>query len=129
MEATSDKAKDGGLGYLLGLVGAAVGGGIGYLLFWALIRQGFYAMIMPGAFVGIGCGLLSGRRSVALGVVCAVAALILSLFLEWHFFPFVKDESLAYFLTHLHKLTIVTKVMIPFGLLFAFWFGMGRKRD
>ena len=59
-------------GIVLGLAGALVGGAAGHFLFLAMTRWGFYAMVLPGAAVGLGCGLLSGRRSVPLGIACGV---------------------------------------------------------
>ena len=47
----------------LGLAGGIVGGVLGYLLFMVIVRQEFYAIVLPGALVGIGCGALSGRKS------------------------------------------------------------------
>ena len=54
----------------LGLAGAVAGGAIGYFVFMWMARQGFYAMILPGALLGLGCGLASRRRSAVLGIAC-----------------------------------------------------------
>jgi hypothetical protein len=108
---------------LLGLIGAAVGGTLGYLLFWWIVRQNFYAMIIPGAGVGLGCGLLARHPSLPRGVFCAVAAVLLGLYTEWSFFPFDADESLPYFISHVHQLTPITLLMIGLGGLIAYWLG------
>lgn len=34
-------------GWLLGLLGAAVGGFLGYWLFFVIARQGFYGIVLP----------------------------------------------------------------------------------
>ena len=44
------------VGAVLGLGGAVVGAFLGYLLFVAIAGQGFYAIVLPGALAGVGCG-------------------------------------------------------------------------
>jgi hypothetical protein len=113
--------------WLLGLIGAAIGGAIGYFAFDLLTREGFYGLILPGAAMGLGCGAFSEGRSKRLGVVCGVLATLLGLFTEWRFFPFIPDGSLWYFVSHLHELRTTTLVSIAVGGLFGFWFGRGRE--
>jgi hypothetical protein len=115
------------VGFVLGLGGALVGAFLGYLLFVAIAGQGFYAIVLPGALVGIGCGALSGRKSNTLGIICGILGLIAGILAEWRFAPFIADKSLFYFLTHLHELTRFTQALILLGAAFAFWFGRGRK--
>ena len=110
-----------------GLVGAALGAAVGYYGFFWIARQGLYALILPGALLGLGCGALSGRRSMALGIVCGVLAVALGVYIEWRFAPFVEDAGFGYFVAHLHELTPVTRIMIGLGGFLAFWFGLGRK--
>jgi membrane protein YqaA with SNARE-associated domain len=112
--------------WLLGTLGGAVGGALGYFAFDLLAGQGFYALVLPGALLGLGCGFLSGIRSNGLGVVCAIAALLLGIFIEWQFFPFIDDGGLTYFLKHLHELKSMTIIMIVLGGLAGYWFGVGR---
>lgn len=114
--------------WLLGLVGAALGGAVGHFLFFVIVRQGFYAMVLPGALMGLGCGALSGFKSTTLGIVCGVMALLLGLFIEWQFAPFVVDDSLPYFLAHVHQLKTMSLAMIVLGGLFGYWFGRGQER-
>jgi hypothetical protein len=113
---------------LLGLIGAALGGTLGYFAFGWLARQGFYALALPGALLGAGCVLLSRRRSRGLAILCGVAALVLGIFSEWRFFPFVRDGSLEYFLSHLHRLKPLTLIMIVLGGALGFWFALGSTR-
>ena len=43
---------------LLGLIGAIIGGVLGFYTFQWLEGHGFYGLAIPGAFLGLGCGLL-----------------------------------------------------------------------
>ena len=112
--------------WLLGVVGGIVGSALGYFAFFLLARQGLYAMVLPGALLGLGCGFLSGINSNVLGIVCGLLALLLGFFTEWRFAPFVDDGSFTYFITHVHNLKSMTLIMIAVGGLFGFWFGKGR---
>jgi hypothetical protein len=111
---------------LRGLCGAAVGGLIGYFVFGWIIQQGFYAMVLPGAVLGMGYGLASRARSAVGGIISGVLALAFGLFMEWKHFPFVKDDSFGYFISHVHQLKPITLIMIVLGAFIAFWFGVGR---
>ena len=113
--------------FVSGLFGAVLGGALGYYAFFWMVRQGFYALILPGTLVGVGFGLLSRRESVTGGILCGVFAAALGVFAEWRFAPFLEDDRLVFFLTHLYQLRPVTMIMIALGGLFAFWFGRGRK--
>lgn len=105
---------------LLPLGGALLGGLIGYFAFFWIARQGFYAMVLPGGLLGLGAGYAK-NRSIAIAVVCGIAALVLGLFTEWQFAPFIKDGSLGYFLSHVHELKPITLLMIGLGGAIGFW--------
>lgn len=109
--------------WALGILGAAIGGGVGWFLFGLLYNEGFYALALPGALVGLGFGKLSRRPMIAGGVFCAVLALVLMLMCEWHFRPWLDDESLGYFFSHLHDLTTATLLFLLLGVVLAFGFG------
>jgi hypothetical protein len=111
---------------LVGILGAVAGGALGYFAFFWIASQGFYALMAPGALVGLGGGLLTRDRSPIRATICGVFALGLGLFTEWRFAPFVKDASLGYFLTHLHDLRPITMLMIAAGAAFAYWLALGR---
>jgi hypothetical protein len=91
-----------------------------------LLKQGMYAMILPGALIGLGCGWFIGIRSNAMGILCGVAGLALGIFCEWRFQPFIKDDSLAFFVQNLHQLRPGTQLMIAAGAIVAYWCGRGR---
>ncbi|MBN2271216.1 MAG: hypothetical protein JXN61_11420 [Sedimentisphaerales bacterium] len=116
-----------GVGTVHGLAGGVGGGVLGYFLFMVIAGQGFYAIVLQGALVGIGCGSLSGRKSTRLGIVCAILGLAAGILSEWRFAPFAEDESLSFFLTHLHKNSGVPLVLIGIGIICAFYFGRGRE--
>ena len=109
-----------------GVVGAIVGGVLGSVLFYFALRKGFYAIVLPGALAGIFCGGFMGRRSVAMGIVCGLISAAFTLWLEWHFFPFIADSSFGFFLTPLHQLKPATLLLIALGIGMGGWFGMGR---
>ncbi len=83
-------------------------------------------MVLPGALLGLGCGFLSGTQSNVIGIACGLLAVLLGVFIEWRFAPFVDDASFGYFMTHVHQLKSMTLIMIAAGGLFGFWFGKGR---
>jgi hypothetical protein len=114
------------LNWTLAVAGAIAGGAAGFLVFWWLLWHGFYAMMIPGAALGLAGGSLLKGRSQVFGVVCGVAALVLGIFAEWWTGPWADDPSLGYFLTHLQDLSSVTQIMIVLGGVFGYWFGQGR---
>jgi hypothetical protein len=97
-------------------------------LFQFLLARQFYALALPGAVVGIGAGLVARGRSQTLAAICAAAAIVLAIVIEWQRAPFKEDGSFRYFATHLHQLDggAVKFVMIAVGALCAYWFGRGR---
>ncbi|MDR3633981.1 MAG: hypothetical protein P4L84_09260 [Isosphaeraceae bacterium] len=111
------------VGALLEIVGAILGGVVGYFAFIWLVQQGFYGLMLPGALVGLGCGLFARRRSVVRGVTCALAGLALELFAEWKTFPFAQDESFGFMLSHFHEKAPIKIIMLLAGALLAFWLG------
>jgi hypothetical protein len=112
----------------LSLAGAAIGGALGYLGFMWAARYGFYAMVLPGALLGLGSGWLGRSRSVARAGACAALALGLGIFTEWRAAPFIKDPGFGYFLANIPSLRPVTLLMIILGSAFGGWFGLGRSR-
>jgi hypothetical protein len=108
---------------LLSLAGAVVGGVLGYYIFRWFLRYNFYGMMIPGALVGLGCGLLAQHSSPIRGLVCALVALGLGFYTEWSFFPFADDRSLGFFLKNITALSPVTFLMIALGAFFAYWLG------
>jgi len=117
--------------FALGLLGAAIGGSIGYFAFEWILKQGFHAIMVPPAMLGFGAGYLSKGRSQPLAIVCAAAGLALGLFSEWRFFPFIKDESFLYFVAHIHQLKPIVLGLLALGAFMSYRFalGMDQKSD
>jgi hypothetical protein len=108
---------------ILGVIGGVVGGIAGYLLFFWIIKQGFYALVLPGAAVGLGCGLLAQHRSVLRGIVCAIAGLALGLYTEWVYEPFAADKTFRYLVLHFYDMRGITLIMIALGTALSFYLG------
>jgi hypothetical protein len=104
----------------LALVGAAVGGSIGYALFFWAAKHGYYALILPGGLLGFAAGMFK-CKSIAVAVICGLAALTLGFYTEWRFAPFIADESFRYFATHVYEKNPITLIMIAVGGLVGFW--------
>jgi hypothetical protein len=103
-----------------------MGGVLGYFAFGWLARQGFYAVALPGALLGAGCGLFARRRSMPLSIICGLAALALGTFSEWSYFPFIADPGFGYFMAHLHLLPAIKLLLLGVGGVLGFWFSLGR---
>src|SRR5690242_10853804 len=95
--------------HVLGLVGAVIGGAIGFFVFRWIAQHGFYGLMIPGALLGFGSSLLAQHRSFTRGLVCSVAAVGLGLFTEWKLMTrFKADDSFGYFLKHFYDLELIT---------------------
>jgi hypothetical protein len=109
----------------LGLLGAAVGGCLGYFAFFWIARQGLYALILPPALLGGAAGICARQRSSILAIVCGVAGLALGLLVEWRFAPFIADATLGYFITHVHQLRPLTLIMLALGTVISYRLALG----
>jgi hypothetical protein len=107
----------------LGAVGAVIGGIAGYFAFTWLANHGWYGLMLPGALLGFGCGMLARHRSSLRGLACALGALGLALFAEWKEFPFAKDDSFFFMVSHFHEKSPPKILMLVAGMLLAFWLG------
>ena len=111
---------------LRGAAGAIVGAAVGFGIFTLLVKYtGIYAMAVPGALVGVVCGYCIQRRSLVLGIVCAGIAAANMIFVEWWNFPFIKDESLVFFLQNLGDLKpyFWFSLLLGGGLSILVWHG------
>ena len=110
----------------LAIVGTLAGAAIGAWAFSWLLKHGLYAIMLPGILAGLGGGYPLKRRLIFMGAFAAVVGIAAMIFAEWSNRPFAKDESLAFFLAHLHHLKRAAILMMVLGAGAAFWFGMGR---
>jgi len=110
------------------LLGAVIGGLVGYVVFFWLAHQGFYGLVVPGGLLGIGAGLFKTRLTY-ISVVCGLLALLLGFFTEWRFAPFAADQGLGYFVSHIHQLQPMTLIMIAAGALIGFWVPFRRCQE
>lgn len=113
---------------LVAVLGAVVGGVLGYYATCWLMHQGLYALALPGGLLGLGAGLLVKDRSVVRAVVCGAAAVGLGLFTDWHLEPFIADDSLGYYLRHVYQLHPITWVMVALGGACGAWLSVGREQ-
>jgi len=102
---------------LLVVAGAIVGGVLGYFAFFWIVKQGFYALILPGGLLGFGASF-GKPRSIWPAAACGAAALMLGIYTEWRF---QKDDALSDFLLHLADLKPITLLMIAAGAALGFW--------
>ena len=106
----------------LGMVGAAIGGALGVLGYNWMLDRGFYALILPGAGLGLGCCLLARHRSWPRGLICGLAGLALGLFTIWQRSIEPRPGFLE-FLSRTTHFSAVTYLMLGLGTIFALWWG------
>ena len=115
-----------GTAWARGVLGAVLGAVAGYYVFLWLLTQGYYGLAMPAILLGVGFGIFARRSMISGGLFCAVGGLVLMIYCEWSKWPFVKDESLQYFVKNIFSLKPVTLGSMAIGMAGAFWFGKGR---
>lgn len=104
---------------VMALLGGVCAGAVGYLVFFWLLSQGLYGLAIPGGLIGLGT-LVAKPRSWATPIICGVLGLSFSLVAEWKHAPFRADDSLSYFLQHIHQLKVWTLIMVAVGTGVAF---------
>ena len=110
------------------LLGAVIGGLIGYVVFRWLLGQGVSGLMLPGGLLGMGAGVFRTNTK-AVAVVCGVMALLLGLVAEWSSSPFIADGSFGYFIVHVRELQPATLIMIAIGAAIGFWIPFRRQED
>ncbi len=112
----------------LSILGAAIGGCIGYFAFHWIWRQGFYAILIPPACLGLGAGYLARCRSQPLAIACGVAGLALVIFTEWRHAPFLADPSLLFLVTHIHQKAPIKLLLMGLGVFMCYRLALGMDR-
>jgi hypothetical protein len=101
--------------FVRGLIGAFAGAALGYWLYFVCLKRGVIVLPLPGALTGIGRDLATRHRSWALGVVCAVIALAVQ--------GYIVHSSFVDGVSGLHGIFLAAFFA---GIVFAFWFGIGK---
>ena len=112
----------------IALLAAVAGGCVGYFAFFWIAQQGFYAIMLPPALVGLAAGYCMPSRSQPLAIVCGIGGLALGLFTEWRFAPFIVDASFLYFITHAYKLDGIKLLMLAIGSVASYRMALGTDR-
>jgi hypothetical protein len=109
------------LAYPLGCVGALVGVAIGAVVTRMGMSAGVYALIVVGPLAGFTARALARRGDVLLGVMVGAIAALGGLWTEWWLQPFIVDNSLGYFVTHLGSIRPFDLLIIGVGAVVAFF--------
>ena len=109
----------------LGLIAAAIAGCVGYFAFFWITSQGFYALILPPALLGLAAGYAVGERSQPFAIACGAAGLALGVFTEWKFAPFKADPSFVYFVTHIQETRQLTQILLAVGTVICYRMALG----
>lgn len=111
---------------LAGLVGAVVGGIVGFFIYQWLFNNGYSGPVVPPACVGLGFGLAARKRHIAFGFISAVLAVGATMFTVWKI-RLVDGTSFTDFLEWYMDKNTFGWVMVAIGIAMAFSFGMGRE--
>ena len=106
------------------LSGSVAGVIIGVAGFTFLLKYGLYAIVLPGAAVGLGTGLMSRRASWTFAIYSGVVGAVLCLLLHWKYFR--AGTAFSEFLGDLGNLPTDIKLRMAAGVVAAVWFGRGR---
>jgi hypothetical protein len=111
--------------FVPGLIGAAVGGVLGFYAYDWIRQQGFFALVIPGALAGLACGFCSVDHSKIRGGICALIALMAGFISYWRTFnpAFETDGTLIDLISKSYQLNPVTQIMIALGTFLGFWWG------
>jgi hypothetical protein len=111
-----------------GILGGAVGGALGYFAFDWMLTRGYYALVLPGSLVGLGCGLASRRKLIGLGALSAVAALAIGALADWNSLAEPSPTFLEHLATLLRPNRRIPAFLILASVVISFYFGLGRDR-
>lgn len=109
---------------LKGVIGAVVAGVIGYFLYRLLLNNGYYAIAIPGGFVGIGYGLAARKPSMIAGICCGIAGLFFGFWCDA--VTMAPPETLFSYLAKFNQKPQTNLILICIGAFMSAWFGRGR---
>jgi len=115
----------------LGVAGAIAGGVVGFFLFQILVDQGLYFMVLPGALVGLGCGLAVRSRSFVFSAIAMLISIPVTIVCEWKKDAYYCDdnETLMGIIEYTTRMSTpelrgsLILVFIALNALIAFWLG------
>ena len=110
---------------ILALVGAAIGGTLGFFATAWVLQNGYYTVLLPAAFAGLGT-LLGRVKGISIPLALAAAAFCFTYFTQWRYFK--PHYSFSEFIQEIQLLRPLTHVMAVVGGLIAFWVPF-RNRD
>jgi hypothetical protein len=113
---------------LRGILGGVLGGVLGFFAFEWLLSHGYYALVLPGSLVGMGCGLASGRKVMALGVLSALGALVVGVLTDWNSLAAPNPSLIGHAATLIQPHRHLPGALILVAVAISFYFGMGRDR-
>ena len=111
------------MAYPLACVGAMVGAGVGVWVSNLAWRSGLYAVIVVGILTGFGAILLARRGNWGVALVAGVIGLAGGILAEWWILPMRDDDSLTYFVTHIHQVYPFDLLIIGVGAVCAAYIG------
>lgn len=112
---------------LIVLAGALAGTILGAWLFLYLVKHhGAYGFAIPGVLTGLGASWRRGAPA-WVAMLCGALALAASLFVTWKALPFSADDSLGYFVRHVHELPPYQLGLIGIGAFIGFWLPFRRR--
>lgn len=111
------------ISWILGLLGAALGGLAGYFLFQYAWSYGYYAPVLSGGMVGVGAGLLGRHQSILRGLLCAIAGIVLGYYCDYRITLLPHFDTFLAYLAAFAKHSTSTNILTILGGLVAYWFG------
>ena len=101
-----------------GIAGAAIGGILGYAIFYGIAQVGFYAVLFIGFGVGNGFSYGYRRSSQVASIACGVVALIVSVVADWHV---RSNQGLVDHVKNLQDDGVFLLAMIALSGLAGYW--------
>lgn len=109
---------------LVSLMGALMGGTLGYLGFFWLLGQGFFGLVLPGGLLGLGAGVVRNRGG-WVPWVCGLMALVLGFVADYR--SLANPPELSEFLSRLLQRQPVTLLMLAVGTAIGFYVPWSRR--
>lgn len=107
------------------LIGALVGGLVGFAVTWLAHLGNFSLLAAAGGGVAIGAGSRAVPRSLPWTIGITLLAMAFAVFTAWFFNPFKADPSLGYFLANLGSTNMPTKVSLAITAILGGLYGGG----